>query len=791
MRMVRSVVIMVAAVAKQSRRTERARYRDASPDSSRAANVIVVANNVDGGAQTRVLSGEAGNFELHLPRAGRYEIRVLRIGFNPTLVPVLDIGDGETHQLSIILRGTAFALARVDVRGSSSCRVKPDSGLIVARVWEEARKALLASQLAIEGARLFAERIEYDRVLDATGQFVHVQRVRTTSDLSTHGFESVSAETLATAYCVVASNPKNTLFYGPDADVLLSDIFAAQHCLRLAAPPASQPELVGVEFESIADSRSVHDIDGTFWIDRATAELRSLEFRYTNLQDVVAAAGAGGSVDFLRLSDGNWIVSRWNVRLPVLRTVAADDIYRSMPWVIHTDANVVGTDVQSIISSVHSSGGFVTTITRNDTVRYRGTGPTLRVQVISHDTLVTVAGATVALDGTDYTATADAKGRIALTPVLDGKYRASIWSPLMDSLGIAPAVVNVNVRVDAHVDSLALPTTYEMLRKACPADSVRHGEGMIRGIARGEKGKALTDAPVTVTWKIPSSKAQDPQFANEQTIGSLTDNAGHWHVCGVPRATELTVRLASDSGSDSRSARLAGSQPFTAIDLVAHLAVADRRGQKAAAPRALVEIAVYGLGEAPLPGATIELTAPGGMKRTVVTGETGRALLPDVTPGLLRVRAKRIGFRAGQLAVTVGAGHNTVPIILSKVSMPALDTVRIVAGRLSSRRFDGFEGRLRTGVGSYITAEQIEQQEPYRLTSLLQARPGIMIQEDGGDRRRLLCRGFAHSLLTMMKKTTQKAAGEGNGGGGGGGRRGGWWRGDGTLVRGGGDDGWA
>ncbi|MFI5245466.1 MAG: carboxypeptidase regulatory-like domain-containing protein, partial [Gemmatimonadales bacterium] len=110
-------------------------------------------------------------------------------------------------------------------------------------------------------------------------------------------------------------------------------------------------------------------------------------------------------------------------------------------------------------------------------------------------------------------------------------------------------------------------------------------------------------------------------------------------------------------------------------------------------PRALVELLVFGPGGAPLPGATLELAAPGGATRTVVTGPAGRALIPDVAPGLLRVRARRIGFKPGQLAVTVEAGRNTVPILLSDAVTPSLDTVRIVGGKRVTARLDEFETR--------------------------------------------------------------------------------------------------
>src|ERR1019366_8381178 len=54
----------------------------------------------------------------------------------------------------------------------------------------------------------------------------------------------------------------------------------------------------------------------TLWLARASAELRLLEFRYTNLSPGVARAEPGGSVEFLRLSTGGWLMGRWMIRAP-------------------------------------------------------------------------------------------------------------------------------------------------------------------------------------------------------------------------------------------------------------------------------------------------------------------------------------------------------------------------------------------------------------------------------------------------------------------------------------------
>src|SRR6185437_77026 len=265
---------------------------------------------------------------------------------------------------------------------------------------------------ASDEAPLDAEWIEYDRALDSTARLVRHQTVRGARHPTTHAFRSLPAAELDTGGYVVEAQG-GARFFAPDADALLSDEFVRDHCFRLAAPPAGSPGLVGIAFQPTRDRREERDIRGTLWVDRATAELRSLEFAYTGLSDAAESAGAGGRVDFLRLDDGNWLVSRWNVRMPQLQTVGS---------LGGGPVRVVATHSGMVVRGVQVSGGEVLHVRRGDSTVYRATGASVDVRLRSSDGTLPVARTTMRLDGTDYRASADSAGRIALSPVLDGRY---------------------------------------------------------------------------------------------------------------------------------------------------------------------------------------------------------------------------------------------------------------------------------------------------------------------------------------------------------------------------------
>jgi hypothetical protein len=694
------------------------------------AGAIVLAQDESGGTAGRVLTSPRGEFTLRLPAAGRYGLTVMRIGFRPTVIPSRIVAAGAVDTVRVVFVGEPVTLSGMNVRDRESCRIRADSGLAVARVWEEARKAMLSSQLSAEGAPLLAEWIEYDRTLDSDARYVRQQKIRTTKNPTNHAFRSAPVALLDTAGYVV-TDATGTTYYLPDAEVLLSPSFAASHCFRLQAPPNGGANLIGVAFSPTGNRKDLREIEGTAWVNRETAELKSLEIRYTNLPEMLEAAHPGGSVEFLRLNDGNWLINRWNVRMPQLGVTTRSSGIGAPSGRSTSAAAIRGTQV---------TGGEVNRVSRRDSTFYEWHGPRLRVLLRSNDSIMRPAGAKFELDGTDYAQRANIDGQVDMSPVLAGRYKAKIHTALMDSLGMPPVEQDVDVRDGSGVDTLRLPRARDLLTTVCPRDSVKNGEGMLRGRVVDEKGGALRQAAVVVTWQtnfaIVGGVRGDQVNHTEKTIGGLSDNAGGWRLCGVPRNIPVVVSVATDAGSAARGATL--TEDFGAVDLqlgsnsasgtekaLASIGAAARRS-------ALVEVAVFNLAGAPVPEVTVDVQPPTGPTRTVVTGATGRALIPEIAPGVLKLRARRVGFKEGQVAVTVEGGRNTVPIILGQNAAPALDTMRVVGGRKTVDRLDGFETRRlnRQATRSY-TREDIVKRNPTAMWQMITNVPALKIVDSG------------------------------------------------------------
>lgn len=701
-----------------------------SDGNTRAAGVIVVAAG-DSGQPARALTNTRGEFTIALPHAGTFQLKALRIGFRPTDGPKITVANSETVRAQIQLTDVAVSLIAVRVQGDDVCRTRPDSGALVTRAWEEARKAIMSAGLSATDAPLVAEWIEYNRTLEATGRVVRALRVRTTHSATTHAFKSLPADALVEKGYVIVEGD-DISYHAPDGDVLVSDSFAGSHCFQVVLPPGRGADsLIGVAFRPARDQRDIRDIEGTFWLDRRSAELKWMDFKYTNMPSAAEKASPGGRVEFLRLGGGGWLIGNWNIRMPEFgRALASASASAGRMTVVRAPNTTV-------LRTIQVTGGQVTKVSRGDSVVYQAVGAELDVQVISLDESVSATGTMLELLGTDYVAKAGTDGRVRISPVLEGRYEVRIHSSIMDTLGLPPITREIEIGNRASVDTVRLPPPLEMARAAC-GGVLGDRTGLIRGTVRDSTGEPIPNAAVLVSWlgsmKIIGGGTADRVGWSEQNVAVLSDAYGRWRSCGVPRGVPFTVTVKTDAGTDARRSRLADDQAMATADLVAHKVATTTDIVLPKENRALVEFWASNSDGTVMPDVTLDLELPGGVKRTINTGPNGHALLGDVAPGQVTVRARKVGFLPGKLLATVGVGRNTVPITMSPTGLPTLATVRIVGDqRKTYDRFDEFETRhLNSAATRSITRAEIEKRNPVDAWQMLTNVPSVKIAQLGG-----------------------------------------------------------
>jgi hypothetical protein len=317
LRAVAVVVLMLAVHGESGAQRVRIHGETLLPDSSGPARgAIVVVTNEHGATQARALTGDGGQFDVAIAGPGRYELRVLRIGFRPTIGPTFDLAGGEIRAVRIVLSGEAIPLAAVTVRGDNPCRVRPDSGQLVTRLWEQAQNALTAAQLTDESGALDLHMVRYE---GGSGPLRggHVITPESVEELvAGRAFSTTAPDSLARFGYVRRQSDATLTYDAPDAAALLSEQFASLHCVHVAPAPAEHPGWIGIAFEPARERYLITDVKGTLWLDRQTAELIRLDFEYTNLPYSERDRNAGGFVEFMRLATGHWVDNRWQIRMP-------------------------------------------------------------------------------------------------------------------------------------------------------------------------------------------------------------------------------------------------------------------------------------------------------------------------------------------------------------------------------------------------------------------------------------------------------------------------------------------
>jgi hypothetical protein len=289
--------------------------------STSVAGAVVVLVDSTGTTVARALSDERGAFRVAAPRSGTYRVRTLHVGSRPSMSApiVLAAGAPVTETLRT---GGVVQLSAVMVAGSSDCRIRPDSSQRAFAAWDAARTALLATTLAAEDSTLTMLVRRRRESVDAEARVLLHAEVDERRVRAKQSFVSIGADALSRGGYVVRDSA-GLVYHAPDATVLLSEQFADTHCLRPAPGDEAHAGMVGVEFMPVNVPRERTDLRGTFWLDSTTSELRTIEFRYTNLPGVAERAGAGGIVRLAKLPGGRWIVRDWQLRMPVFEVEEA------------------------------------------------------------------------------------------------------------------------------------------------------------------------------------------------------------------------------------------------------------------------------------------------------------------------------------------------------------------------------------------------------------------------------------------------------------------------------------
>lgn len=311
------------------------------------AQAFIMLLDASGGVVATTLTSSQGEFVIRGPISGTYRLRTDRIGYASAHSPELELKRGQVLEYEMQVAIEPVELGSMDVRRGARCELLPDEGRQIYTVWEEARKAMAASVWTGMQQYYRFDAVHFVNDLDRLGRRRNEIRLEEVRYYGRHPFKSIGPRDLALGGFVQSVRGR-VAYYGPDADVMMSEDFLARHCFRLAAGDGDQAGHIGLEFEPLGERR-LSDIAGVIWIDRGTAALQFLEYEYRNLRLPVSTKRLGGRVEFARLPSGAWIVQRWYIRVPIIA---------------FSEVRVAGggREVRPVLQGIDEGGGVVTAV---------------------------------------------------------------------------------------------------------------------------------------------------------------------------------------------------------------------------------------------------------------------------------------------------------------------------------------------------------------------------------------------------------------------------------------------
>lgn len=377
----------------------------------------------------RTASGARGEYRLTLSRVA-VRVQVRRIGFRPYELRLLpDNGDNRTLDLRI--ERLPSIITGLIVRAHAACPARADTPLAFG-LWEQARSALLASVVARESQRADMRRYRFVRILD-NERLADMRVVTDTSVRSEASFAAVLTPAGFVRSGFAIDGPVERTYYGPDADVLLSDAFLNGYCMRLADADPQHPERVGVRFTPARSQRDRVEIDGTLWIDTAARSLTHIAYRYLMTDGRLNAARPGGEVVFAEMPSGAVFIDRWTMRL-------AGFAMETIPGVIMGTRPGGGVgSMQRLVRVISETGGALAEARWSDGSAWRGTFGAIAVRAVI-DSGRAVPERTIRLARSPYHARTDTASVARFSELVAGPYDAFLEDDRLAPIGLELAV---------------------------------------------------------------------------------------------------------------------------------------------------------------------------------------------------------------------------------------------------------------------------------------------------------------------------------------------------------------
>lgn len=337
-------------------------------------------------------------------------------------------------------------------------------------------------------------------------------------------------------------------------------------------------------------------------------------------------------------------------------------------------------------------------------------------------------------------AVADSVGRYMLADVPAGRYTLGFFHPMLDSLGLEPPLQEVLVASHAPIRvDLGIPSPARLRAAICAAPSTPSSGAVVIGVVRDAQDRTpISGATVTGEWLELSFRREGLARRIPRLVATTGEN-GWFAICALPTAGMVALRASRRGDSTDLievhvpTHGLLRRELYLGNATYAPNADTTRATDTLAASRraaAMGNVRLSGLvlsadGGHPVVGAQVTMTS-GSRTRT---NERGEFTLLDAPAGTRTLDVRAVSFYPERRAVDVVADGPPIRVAMSTLKA-VLDTVKVTAARPADPMRSGFLERRRSGVGRFLTQEDIRRRHPIVTSDIFRTMSGVRVQSD-------------------------------------------------------------
>jgi hypothetical protein len=342
-------------------------------------------------------------------------------------------------------------------------------------------------------------------------------------------------------------------------------------------------------------------------------------------------------------------------------------------------------------------------------------------------------GARVTLIASDtVVATTDTNGVFEVS-LQSGMWESVVAHPRYDSLRIVVPAHPLEVPPEASVAvDVWTPSRRVITRLLCGNESRSDDVALVGSVRDASTHTALPSAFVVAKWM--NLKLKVGGFTRSTETRVVQTGPDGWYVsCGVP-ANGTVMSWAEHAGAVSGVIPLTLEDAPVRLDLSVDATALSSGGPidldpdssgglfPIASGKSRYRVVVRDVGGRPVSNARVRILG----QHTVLTNDAGAVTLDSIAGGTQTIEIMAIGYQPHRRTVDITPGRVPADTFMLASLGTILDTIRVTAGRDLS----GFDRRRRAGAGQFITAADVERENPQRTTALLKTRDGMRFTFD-------------------------------------------------------------